>query len=66
MTTTEESKIKLFNKFSKKKRTMALINKANYSLLQSSLKIDDLVDTGLTLKVIKQYNNIINYNSFLM
>jgi trk system potassium uptake protein len=26
------------------KRTMALINKPNYSLLQSSLKIDDLVD----------------------
>ena len=31
-------------KFSKNKRTMALINKANYSLLQSSLKIDDLID----------------------
>ncbi|WP_415304896.1 Trk system potassium transporter TrkA [Candidatus Pelagibacter sp. Uisw_090] len=27
-----------------KKRTMALINKPNYSLLQSSLKIDDLID----------------------
>jgi len=26
------------------KRTMALINKPNYSLLQSSLKIDDLID----------------------
>ena len=26
------------------KRTMALINKQNYSLLQSSLKIDDLID----------------------
>jgi len=26
------------------KRTMALINKSNYSLLQSSLKIDDLID----------------------
>ena len=28
----------------KDKRTMALINKPNYSLLQSSLKIDDLID----------------------
>ena len=27
------------------KRTMALINKPNYSLLQNSLKIDDLIDT---------------------
>jgi len=26
------------------KRTMALINKPNYSLLQASLKIDDLID----------------------
>ena len=26
------------------KRTMALINKPNYSLLQSSLKIDDIID----------------------
>ena len=31
-------------KFSQDKRTMALINKPNYSLLQSSLKIDDLID----------------------
>ena len=30
------------------KRTMALINKPNYSLLQSSLKIDDLIDPRLT------------------
>tara|TARA_B100001123_G_scaffold377789_1_gene445483 strand:+ start:1451 stop:2824 length:1374 start_codon:yes stop_codon:yes gene_type:complete len=34
----------LVEKFSKHKRTMALINKTNYSLLQSSLKIDDLID----------------------
>jgi trk system potassium uptake protein TrkA len=34
----------LVEKFSKGKRTMALINKPNYSLLQSSLKIDDLID----------------------
>ncbi len=34
----------LVEKFSKNKRTMALINKQNYSLLQSSLKIDDLID----------------------
>ena len=34
----------LVEKFSKEKRTMALINKTNYSLLQSSLKIDDLID----------------------
>jgi len=34
----------LVEKFSKDKRTMALINKPNYSLLKSSLKIDDLID----------------------
>jgi len=34
----------LVEKFSKGKRTMALINKPNYSILQSSLKIDDLID----------------------
>ena len=34
----------LVEKFSKDKRTMALINKPNYALLQSSLKIDDLID----------------------
>ncbi len=34
----------LVEKYSKNKRTMALINKPNYSLLQSSLKIDDLID----------------------
>ena len=33
----------LVEKFSKDKRTMALINKPNYSLLQSSLKIDDMI-----------------------
>ena len=40
--------IVLFEKFSKKKRTMALINKPNYSLLQSSLKIDDLIDPRMS------------------
>ena len=34
----------LVEKFSKNKRTMALINKPNYSLLQTSLKIDDMID----------------------
>ena len=34
----------LAEKFSPKKRTIALVNKSNYSLLQTSLKIDDLVD----------------------
>ena len=34
----------LVEKFSKDKRTMALINKPNYSLLQNSLRIDDLID----------------------
>ena len=38
----------LVEKFSKDKRTMALINKPNYSLLKSSLKIDDLIDPRLT------------------
>ena len=37
----------LVEKFSSDKRTMALINKPNYSLLQSSLKIDDLIDPRL-------------------
>jgi trk system potassium uptake protein len=32
------------NEKSNEKRTMALINKPNYSLLQSSLKIDDFID----------------------
>ena len=31
-----------------KKRTIAIVNKSNYSLLQSSLNIDDLVDPRLT------------------
>ncbi len=34
----------LVEKFTQNKRTMSLINKPNYSLLQSSLKIDDLID----------------------
>ncbi len=34
----------MVEKFSKNKRTMALINKPNYSLLKSSLRIDDLID----------------------
>ncbi len=38
----------LVEKFSQDKRTMALINKPNYSLLQSSLKIDDLIDPRMT------------------
>ena len=38
----------LFEKFSKNKRTMALINKPNYSLLQASLKIDDMIDPRMT------------------
>jgi len=38
----------LVEKFSKNKKTMALINKPNYSLLQSSLKIDDLIDPRMT------------------
>ena len=38
----------LVEKFSKNKRTMALINKPNYSLLQASLKIDDMIDPRMT------------------
>ena len=38
----------LVEKFSKEKRTMALINKPNYSLLQSSLRIDDMIDPRMT------------------
>ena len=38
----------LVEKFSKNKRTMALTNKPNYSLLQTSLNIDDLIDPRMT------------------
>ena len=38
----------LAEKNSPNKKTIALVNKQNYSLLQSSLKIDDLVDPRLT------------------
>jgi len=38
----------LAEKNSSNKRTIALVNKKNYSLLQTSLKIDDLVDPRLT------------------
>ena len=38
----------LAEKYSKNKRTIALVNKPNYALLQSSLKIDDLVDPRMT------------------
>ena len=38
----------LVEKFSKDKRTIALVNKPNYGLLQSSLKIDDMVDPRMT------------------
>ena len=38
----------LAEKQSPNKRTIALVTKQNYSLLQSSLKIDDLVDPRLT------------------
>ena len=35
-------------KFSKDKRTIALVNKPNYGLLQPLLKIDDMVDPRMT------------------
>ena len=38
----------LAEKSGQKKRTIAIVNKSNYSLLQSSLKIDDLVDPRMT------------------
>ncbi len=38
----------LVEKFSKNKKTIALTNKSNYSLLQSSLKIDDLIDPRMS------------------
>ena len=38
----------LAEKFNPNKRTIALVNKQNYSLLQTSLKIDDLVDPRMT------------------
>jgi len=38
----------LAEKSGKKKRTIAIVNKSNYNLLQSSLNIDDLVDPRMT------------------
>ncbi len=38
----------LVEKYSPSKRTIAVINKHNYNLLQESLKIDDLVDPRMT------------------
>ena len=38
----------LAEKYSPEKRTIAIVNKQNYSLLQKSLNIDDLVDPRMT------------------
>ena len=38
----------LAEKYSPSKRTIAIVNKHNYSLLQEALKIDDLVDPRMT------------------
>ena len=38
----------LAEKYSSNKRTIAIVNKSNYSLLQKSLNIDDLVDPRMT------------------
>ena len=38
----------LAEKYSPSKRTIAIVNKPNYSLLQKSLNIDDLVDPRMT------------------
>ena len=38
----------LAEKTGMKKRTIAIVNKTNYNLLQDSLNIDDLVDTRMT------------------
>ena len=38
----------LAEKYSSAKRTIAIVNKSNYSLLQKSLNIDDLVDPRMT------------------
>ena len=45
----------LVEKFSKNKKTIALTNKSNYSLLQSSLKIDDLIDPRMALSSILKH-----------
>ena len=37
-----------FEKTGQKKRTIAIVNKSNYNLLQDSLNIDDLVDPRMT------------------
>ena len=38
----------LAEKSGMKKRTIAIVNKSNYNLLQDSLNIDDLVDPRMT------------------
>ena len=38
----------LAEKYGSGKRTIAIVNKSNYSLLQKSLNIDDLVDPRMT------------------
>ena len=38
-----------------KKRTIAIVNKTNYSLLQDSLNIDDLVDPRMTVSRIMEH-----------
>lgn len=46
----------LAEKYSPSKRTIAIVNKSNYSLLQKSLNIDDLVDPRMTTvsKILEQ------------
>ena len=51
LTNDDENNIMAFvlaEKTSSNKRTIAIVNKSNYSLLQKSLNIDDLVDPRLT------------------
>ncbi len=51
LTNDDENNIMAFvlaEKSGKQKRTIAIVNKSNYNLLQSSLNIDDLVDPRLT------------------
>ena len=51
LTNDDEDNIMIFvlaEKYSPSKRTIAIVNKPNYSLLQKSLNIDDLVDPRMT------------------
>ena len=55
----------LAEKYTPSKRTIAIINKQNYNILQESLKIDDLVDPRMaTVSTIMKHVHILTYQVF--